>query len=102
MSAPTPINIALSTIEPTMGHGLRVWWSWQWRTLVSGLVLSLFCIPIVMVLNIIFGSSKIGFVAGQLLSFAVFTGAGIFQMKTVLDKEYKTFRVAILPKSPDV
>ena len=97
MSTPATA-IALATVEPTWGQAVRVWWSWQWRTILTGIVLTLVCVPIAMVISIMFGASRLGVVTSQLLSFAIFTASGIFQMKTVLDKEYKTFRVAILPK----
>jgi|SRR5882762_2504747 len=99
MSAPTPIAISLATIEPTWSHALRVWWSWQWRTIVFGLILSVITMPIGMVVGIVFGVSGVGHLIAQLMGFLTFAFVGIFVMKDILDKEYKTFRVAILPRA---
>src|SRR3954452_8978295 len=81
MSAPTPINISLANVEPTWSHALRVWWSWQWRTLLFGLILSVITMPIGMVVGIVFGATGIGHVIAQIMGFLTFAFVGIYVMK---------------------
>ena len=102
MSAPTSVHVSLATIDPTWGHALRVWWSWQWRTIVFGLILSVITMPIGMVAGIVFGQSRVGHIVAQLMGFLTFAFVGIFVMKDILDKEFNGFRVAILPKSENL
>jgi len=98
-STPTPLEVGLATIEPTWRIALRVWWSWQWRVFIAGFLLDLFVSFWIGAIGGAVGLHYRGaLVARQISNVVVFTAVGLYFFKDVLDREFKGFRVCVLPK----
>lgn len=106
MSAPEPISrasspleVGLATIEPTWQIALRAWWSWQWRVFIAGFLLQFFVNFWIGAIGGAVGLHYRGaLVARQVSSVVVFALVGLYFFKDVLDREFKDFRVCVLPK----
>src|SRR5947209_17975343 len=88
-------EISLATVDATWKIALRVWWSWPWRTLIAGVLLSMFA-------NFWLGmfmppmSPATAFtrpVVAPICSAVV----GLYFFKDVLDRKFADFRVCVVP-----
>ena len=96
----------MEALTPTLEMAVRIYWSLLWRHIVFGLIPS-FIIGFVvgMLIGIVgyfSGFDKttvmsISFVLNLIIGFALSVTVSIFIIKHILGKQYKTFRIAILP-----
>jgi hypothetical protein len=94
------VAVALSTIEPQWKHAIRVWWSWQWRTFIATFLLTTFANFWLRILGGSVGMNARGFaLTVQIVDLAIAGVVGLAFFRDVLDREYETFRVCLIPKS---
>jgi len=92
----------MEKIEVTWGNTLRVWWSFMWRVgLFSGIaggVLGFIGGIVVGVMGKSELAAPVGAVLGWLGTFPV----SIWVLKIILNKQYKTFSVALINEPNNV
>ena len=81
------------------GRLLRIWWAWQWRTLVASFIGSVVLIFLFSAVAGIFGVDKgaITFV-GNLIYIGVSLFASIYFLGFVLKKDFGDFRLSIVER----
>lgn len=85
-------------VQPTLGHALRVWWAFYWRTLVASFVLTAIASPLLQLMSqtdLISGSSAVW--AIKIAPYVFFYSMAIPVMRFVLHKRFRRFRVAVWP-----
>ena len=86
-------------IQPTLNHGLRVWWAYYWPTSLISVVL---IATISIVLRIAWQNALVsaGFVrwASSILAYVVTYAISLFIIHYILAKRFRHFRVALLPR----
>jgi hypothetical protein len=86
-----------SYIQPTLGHGLRIWWAFFWRNTGISFVLTALLSAALM-----FGSQKYHFaVDGRLLIFFGYLieyTTAIFVVHFVVQKRFHSFRIILTPQ----
>lgn len=88
-------------LEPTFKRAARIWWAWVWRSLVFGGAAGIFGSFVLSLSGIL---NHISEKAGQYLSgavgmaLAIPVGIWVFQM--VLEKDFREFRIRLVPKAP--
>lgn len=88
-------------VQPTLGHGLRIWWAYYWPTsLASLLVIVLLTIALRKAWENLLISTPVVLWSSRILPFVVVYGFSIFTIRYVLGKSFRTFRVALLPRDP--
>jgi hypothetical protein len=99
MSRPTnPLTVRVNAIEPKWGHALRVWWAWQWRIAVFGVLIELF-IQLLGYAHGILGLTLQTLTTVRIGLALVFSGlVGIYLFKLILDSDFGSFRVCIISK----
>jgi hypothetical protein len=97
-SAPSPLE---NYVQPSLGHGLRIWWAYYWPT-------SLVSLFVVVFLNLLLRkawentliSGHVVLWSSRMLPYVVVYGFSIFTIRYVLGKTFRSFRVALLPRDP--
>ncbi len=86
-------------ISPTfIRHGLIVWWAWVWRWLLWGVVFLLVAIVAAVIVGRILGLSEVArYYSGFGFGFLSATLAAIYTLRLVLQKDFKTFKILVLP-----
>ena len=93
--SPRPVASAAPAgnyIQPTLSHGLRIWWAFYWRTLLA----TIFLVAAVAKLLPLVSESP---AAGLIVRYDVFFFyyfAAFFMMAIILRKNFRDFRVALL------
>ena len=100
--APLPGDASLSQenyIQPTLGHGLRIWWAYYWP--VS--LISFFIIVGVSVLlrkawesDVL--STEVVRWANRILPYAVIFVVSMIGIRRILGKKFRAFSIALLPR----
>jgi hypothetical protein len=93
--APHPANSAEPTgnyVQPTLGHGLRIWWAFYWRTSIASLILAL---GVNLLLRPLSRNSAIAFVQ-RYDAYPFYYLVAFFVMAYILRKNFRTFRIALL------
>lgn len=100
-SAPSLSSPLENYVQPSLGHGLRIWWAYYWPTSLG----SLFVVGFLTFLlrkawenelisrHVVLWSSRI-------LPYVVVYGFSVFTIRYVLGKSFRSFRVALLPRDP--
>ena len=94
-SAAAPLD---SYIQPTLGHGLRIWWAYYWPTNLIAAVL-IFCFQFwlrKLYENVIL-SARATVIAMRILPYATTYIVAFFIIWYVLGKRFRHFRIALLP-----
>src|SRR5262245_8747807 len=98
MSNTQSMALALQTMDPTWKIAVRVWWSWQWRTLVAGILLSIFVNFWIGIAAGMIGLRGSGLaVLSQIIGVVINAAVGLFFFKDVLDRQFKDFKVCVAP-----
>jgi hypothetical protein len=79
-------------IQPDLGHGLRIWWAFYWRTALSSTVLA---IALNLALRRLPSNTAIVFLARYDVYLFYFIAA-FFAMAYILRKKFRYFRIALL------
>lgn len=93
--APHPALSAAPTdnyIQPDLGHGLRIWWAFYWRTALSSTVLAI-------AVNLTLRRLPSGVAIVVLMRYDVYIFyllAAFFAMAYILRKKFRHFRIALL------
>jgi hypothetical protein len=93
--APHPALSAAPTdnySQPDLGHGLRIWWAFYWRTALSSTVLA---IAVNMFLRRLPSGVAIVFLL-RFDSYIFYYLAAFFMMAFILRKKFRRFRIALL------
>ncbi|MGA8144770.1 MAG: hypothetical protein WB987_12850 [Candidatus Acidiferrales bacterium] len=100
-SPPVP-NYLSRYIQPTFGHGLRIWWAFFWRTTLITMILTF---VLNFGLKVIYEHSNI---PGRLIRliltvspFLISYGIALFVMEYILRKKFRDFRIGLLSNSGD-
>ena len=96
---PSAIAVALPAdeyIQPNLGHALRVWWAFYWRTsLISGILAFGAAYGLrVLYENTTVRALWIGW-ATKLAPYALFYGVAIFVIRSILHKRFRHFRIGL-------
>jgi hypothetical protein len=93
--APHPASSASPVdnyIQPDLGHGLRIWWAFYWRTGLSSTVLAI-------AVNVVLRRFPSNLAIVFLLRYDVYLFyylAAFFMMSYILRKKFRHFRIALL------
>jgi hypothetical protein len=88
-------------VQPSLGHGLRIWWAYYWPT-------SLVSLFVIVFLNVLLRkawenaliSGHVVLWSSRILPYVAVYGFSIFTIRYVLGKSFRSFRVALLPRDP--
>ncbi len=97
----TPETKPVRFLEPTFGRAARVWWAWVWRLIVFGGAAGLFGSLVLSISGIpqhISQSAAQALGAGIGVVLAIPIGIWVFQM--ILEKNFREFRVRLVPNAP--
>ena len=100
-SAPNQSSPLENYIQPTLGLGLRIWWAYYWPTSL----VSLIAIGVVtfLVRNAWENMVIPGYVvlwSSRILPFVITYGFSVLTIRYVLGKNFRSFRIALLPRDP--
>ena len=88
-------------VQPTLGHGLRIWWAYYWPTsLVSLCVIGILTFLIRKAYENVLISGHVALWSSRILPYVVVYGFSVFTIRYVLGKSFRSFRVALLPRDP--
>jgi len=101
----------MEPVEITWSRGMSVWWLIFWRSLVGGTILAAIAGIIVgFIVGFVMTSSsqggdlssvqQAGAVAGQIVGCIVGLLWGVYVVRMALRKQYKEFRLALVPHTP--
>lgn len=97
----TAAGVGAGFLQPTFKRAARIWWAWIWRSLVFGGAAGLFgslVLNLSGILNRI--SEKAGQYLGAALGIALAVPVGIWIFQMVLEKDFREFRIRLVPKAP--
>ncbi len=86
----------MEKIEVTWGNTLRVWWSYFWRFSLFSLILGAVLGFIGGVVVGVMGNPELGGTVGAILGWLGTFPVSIWVCKEILNKQYKTFSVALI------
>lgn len=89
----------METIEVTWSHTLTVWWSYVWRCAVFSMLLGFVLGIIGGIVVGVMGKPEIGGMVGGILGYLGSIPVSIYILKTILNKKYKTFSIALVSHS---
>ena len=95
-----PVHASLRSdyVQPTLGHALRVWWAFYWRTLVASSVFVVLAHPLLqLVVQAHLISNRAVPLALKVASYVSYYSLAIPIMRFVLHKRFRRFRVAVWP-----
>jgi hypothetical protein len=101
--APTPSNVRRDYpslrsdyIQPTLGHALRVWWAFYWRTNVVTAVATVIATLALRLMyeNVLITATYVRWGA-KLAPYIFSYGTAIFVLRFVLHKRFRHFRMAV-------
>ena len=98
-STPSKAPVLKAYVQPTLGHGLRIWWAYYWPTSLVSLVL-------IIVLTIALRkawengtfSTYVVLWSSRILPYVVAYGISMVTIRYVLGRTFRSFRVALLPR----
>lgn|SRR5215467_3713368 len=86
-------------IQPTLNHGLRVWWAYYWPTsLISFVFIAMISIALRLAWQNFLVSASFVRWANSILPYAVTYAISLFIIHYILAKRFRHFRVALLPR----
>ena len=84
-------------VQPNLGHGLRIWWAFYWRTTLIAIILTL---ALNAGLRRLYESMNVpGSVIGPVMTYDIYFfnyAAALFVMYYILRKNFRHFRVGLL------
>ncbi len=88
-------------VQPTVGHGLRIWWAYYWPT-------SLISFFIIVVLTVLLRkgwendvlSTQVVLWANRILPYVVISAVSMLGIRRILGKKFRSFSIALLPRAP--
>jgi hypothetical protein len=88
-------------IQPTLGHGLRIWWAYYWPT-------SLISFFIIVVLAALLRkawendtlSTQVVRWTNRILPYVVISAVSMLGIWRILAKKFRSFSIALLPRAP--
>ena len=109
-SEPTLINVASAPgqssplenyVQPTLGHGLRIWWAYYWPTSLVSLFVTVFLTFLLRkAWESVLISAPVVVWSSRILPYVVVYGFSVFTIRYVLGRSFRSFRVALLPRDP--
>ncbi len=93
-------NSDSSYIQPTLNHGLRIWWAYYWPTALAELVLSFVASLLLRLLynDVIISAGTMLWtlrIQAYLLEYFI----SLFTVYYVLHRKFRSFRIALLPRA---
>jgi hypothetical protein len=89
-------------VQPNLGHALRVWWAFYWRTSLISFVLA---VGAGYGLNQLYENTAVSALwirwAMKLSPYLLFYGVAIFVMRSILHKKFRHFRIGLSPAAAD-
>ena len=87
-------------IQPTLGHGLRVWWAYYWPTSLISIVILGFSTVLLRKAweNGMLSGHAVAW-ADRIIPFLVVYSVSVPTIRYVLGKSFRSFRVALLPRN---
>ena len=87
----------METIEVTWNHTLSIWWSYIWRCMVFSMLVGIVLGGIGGAIVGALGKPDMGGLVGGILGYIGSIPVSIYVMKTILNKRYKSFSIALVP-----
>ena len=109
LSAPSMFNVPAvasaaaptsNYIQPTLNHGLRIWWAYYWPTnLIAGVII--FCLRfwLFRLYDNLVLSARATVIALRIVPYATTYLVAFFIIWYVLGKRFRHFRIALLPRA---
>ena len=86
-------------IQPSLGHGLRIWWAYYWPTsLISFFIIVVLTISLRKAWENAVISGPAVLWAGRILPYSVIFVVSIIGIRRILGKEFQSFSIALLPR----
>lgn len=111
LSAPSMFNESSATsstpldpnyIQPTLNHGLRIWWAYYWPTVVAEIVLSMLATSFFRLLyNEVIISAETMLWGLRIQAYLLEYFLSLFTLYYVLHRRFRNFRIALLPRAGD-
>jgi hypothetical protein len=89
----------MEELEVTWLRAATVWWSIFWRSFVIALVAGAAAGFVIGIALASIGRGDLVEYWGRLIGVVVAVPAGVWAVKTVLGKEYRQFRIALVPSA---
>jgi hypothetical protein len=87
-------------IQPTLNHGLRIWWAYYWPTTVAAALLT-FCT--IYWVRVLYGRAAISAQTAKVLfgvsPYTLTAVIGLLVFRYILGKRFRHFRLALLPRA---
>jgi hypothetical protein len=93
--APRPVSLAAQPgnyIQPNLGHGLRIWWAFYWRTILSSILVAT---AVNLILRRFPNNSTIALIS-RYDNYVLYYLVAFFAMAYILRKNFQFFRIALL------
>lgn len=91
-----------SELSPTLGLAARFWWGWAWRMVLWSLAIIVLWLLVAYGLDAVGFPQRIGYYLGLVVGSLLVTLApflvSLFVMKGLLQKDFKTFSVRLVPR----
>lgn len=105
-NTPSPASPTASDsnyIQPTLNHGLRVWWAYYWPTALLGIVIGFFLAVFLRILyDEVFISAHTLLWSLRIETFLLPYFISLFSINYVLRRKFRHFRLALLPCSAEL
>jgi hypothetical protein len=99
VSEPSRSSPLENYVQPTLGHGLRIWWAYYWPTsLVSLFIIVFLTFLLRKAWENVLISAHVVLWSSRILPYVVVYGFSVFTIRYVLRKSFRSFRVALLPR----
>jgi purine-cytosine permease-like protein len=85
-------------IQPTLNHGLRVWWAFYWRNTLLSLVVMVFIAALLQILSVPAQSRQYVMTYGQYVVFYILV---IFMIHYIVRRKYRDFRLSLVSANSD-
>lgn len=89
-----------SYVQPTLGHALRVWWAFYWRSTLFSLVIVFFSSLVLDIAGQAAGLPKpLMLLAARVATLVVAFTVALFAMQRVLRKNFQRFRIGLASRA---
>lgn len=89
----------MQIMDVTWGRAARVWWSIFWRTFLMTAILAMVFGFLIGFLLALAGLEEKTLLWGQIVGIACAIAGGVWAVKKVLEKEYRQYRLVLIPST---
>ena len=86
-------------LQPTLGHGLRIWWAYYWPTfLISSFIIGVLTVVLSKAWENFMVSTQVVGWANRILPYVVIFAVSLLGIWRILGKKFESFSIALLPR----